>query len=112
MSYNVSNYLRQCLQSLYQSNTSGTFEIIVIDNHSHDNSCLMVKDEFPDVKLIQNKENAGFSKAVNIGLEKSRGKYICVLNPDTLISNDTFTVLLEYLINNPNVGCIGPKILN
>ncbi len=112
VSYNVSSYLRQCLQSIYQSNKPGTFEIIVIDNYSHDNSCLMVKDEFADVKLIQNKQNAGFSKAVNIGLEVSRGKFICVLNPDTLIRDDTFTVLLDYLIKHPNVGCIGPKILN
>ena len=112
VSYNVANYLRQCLLSIYKSNNFGTFEIIVIDNYSHDNSCEVILNEFPDVKLIVNKENLGFSKAVNIGLDISKGNNICILNPDTLISDNTFNILLDYLTNSPNTGCIGPKIVN
>ena len=97
VSYNVSNYLRQCLQSVLTSNIFGSFEIIVVDNYSHDDSCRMVKNEFPSIKLIRNKENLGFSKAVNIGLEKSKGEFICLLNPDTLVSDNTFNKLLDYI---------------
>ena len=108
----MSSYLRQCLQSVLNTNEFGAFEIIVVDNYSHDDSCQMVKNEFPQIKLIRNKENLGFSKAVNIGLEKSKGEFICLLNPDTLVSDNTFNKLLDYITLNPNTGCIGPKILN
>ncbi len=97
VSYNVSSYLRQCLQSIFKSNEFGTFEIIVVDNYSHDDSCQMLKNEYPKIHLIRNNENLGFSKAVNIGLEKSKGEYICLLNPDTLVSDDTFKKLLDYI---------------
>ncbi|SVC90051.1 uncharacterized protein METZ01_LOCUS342905, partial [marine metagenome] len=100
------------MQSVLNTNEFGAFEIIVVDNYSHDDSCRMVKNEFPQIKLIRNKENLGFSKAVNIGLEKSRGEFICLLNPDTLVSDNTFNKLLDYITLNPNTGCIGPKILN
>ena len=106
------SYLRQCLKSVYQAGDSVSFEVIVVDNYSHDNSCHMILQEFPKVKLIRNKGNSGFSKAVNQGLEKARGEYICLLNPDTLISDDTFEILLDYLTKHSSVGCIGPKILN
>ncbi len=108
----MSSYLRQCLQSVLNTIEFGAFEIIVVDNYSHDDSCQMVKNEFPQIKLIRNKENLGFSKAVNIGLEKSKGEFICLLNPDTLVSDNTFNILLDYITLNPNTGCIGPKILN
>lgn len=108
----MSSYLRQCLQSVLNSNEFGAFEIIVVDNYSHDDSCQMVEDEFAQIKLIRNNRNLGFSKAVNIGLAESIGEYVCVLNPDTLISDNTFNKLLDYLDNNKNTGCIGPKILN
>ena len=112
VSYNVCSYLRQCLQSIIKSNSFGEYEIIIIDNYSHDDSCRMVENEYPDIKLIKNNENLGFSKAVNIGIDNSNGEFICVLNPDTLVSDNTFHELLDYLKKNQNTGCIGPKILN
>ena len=72
----------------------------------------MVKNDYPNVKLIKNDNNMGFSKGVNIGIKKSKGEFIWVLNPDTLVSDDTFITLLDYLNNNQDVGCIGPKILD
>ena len=112
VSYNVCSYLRQCLQSVYQSNEFGTYEIIVIDNYSHDESCQMVQIEFPQITLIMNKKNLGFSKAVNMGINRAVGDNICILNPDTLVSDNTFKTLLQYISDNPQIGCIGPKILN
>ena len=112
VSYNVSRYLRQCINSIYQSDINSDFELIVVDNHSHDDTCDMLSNEFPLVKLIKNSDNLGFSKAVNIGISYSLGDYICFLNPDTLISSNTFQVLINYLENNVDVGSVGPKILN
>ena len=104
VSYNVCSYLRQCLQSIYQSNEFGAFEIIVVDNYSYDESCQMVLNEFSQITLIKNKENLGFAKAVNIGIDKAAGEFICILNPDTLISDNTFKTLLEHISQNPKTG--------
>ena len=99
VSYNVCSYLRQCLQSIIKTNRFEEYEIIIIDNYSHDDSCRMVENEYPHIKLIKNKENLGFSRAVNIGIENSVGEFICVLNPDTLLSDNTFSELLDYMEN-------------
>ena len=112
VSYNVKNYLRQCINSIYSSKNINNFEVIVIDNHSFDDSSLMIKDKFPDVKLIQNCKNLGFSKAINQGIKLATGKYLCFLNPDTLIQNDTFSKLTNYMESDSSIGCIGPKIIN
>ena len=112
VSYNVSAYIRQCIQSILDSSNFGKYEIIVVDNDSYDDSCSMIKKEFSNIKLIQNSINMGFSKAVNQGISISKGEYICLLNPDTLISSDTFKILLQYINDNKNIGAIGPKILN
>ena len=108
----MKNYLRQCLRSIYQSSIIENIEIIVVDNYSHDHTCEMIEYEFPKVRIIKNKNNVGFSKGINIGQKFAKGEYFCFLNPDTLISDNTFEVLLEYLDKYPQVGCIGPKILN
>ena len=112
VSYNVCSYLRQCLHSIYQTANINDIEVIVVDNYSHDKTCDMIAKEYPKVRVIQNHVNLGFSKSVNIGLVHANGEYLCLLNPDTLISENTFTSLLDYIINHPKVGCIGPKIMN
>lgn len=112
ISYNVCTYLRQCLSSIYSSNIIDEFEIIVVDNFSHDKTCDMIENEFTEIKLIKNLSNKGFSQAVNQGLEISSGEYICILNPDTLLSENIFTILINYLSENSNIACVGPKILN
>jgi len=88
------------------------FEVIVIDNYSYDDSCALLKNEFPQIKLIENQINVGFSMAVNQGINVAKGEYICFLNPDTLIQKNTFNKLISHLETNLLVGCIGPKILN
>tara|TARA_B110000467_G_scaffold14473_1_gene12479 strand:+ start:4902 stop:6956 length:2055 start_codon:yes stop_codon:yes gene_type:complete len=112
VSFNVKSYLRQCLNSVLLSDQIDELEVIVIDNHSFDDSCDLLKNEFPQIKLIENQKNIGFSAAVNQGIHIASGDYICFLNPDTLVQKDTFIKLISHLKENSEVGCIGPKILN
>jgi len=87
-------------------------EIIVVDNASSDNSCNLVETYFPQVKLICNKENVGFSKGNNIGVHHAKGHYICLLNPDTLIPENTFEVLISEIEKIDNPGILGPQLLD
>tara|TARA_R110002049_G_scaffold308704_1_gene513555 strand:+ start:17909 stop:18949 length:1041 start_codon:yes stop_codon:yes gene_type:complete len=87
-------------------------EIIVVDNDSEDDSCEMVKALFPEVLLIENKTNFGFSKGNNIGVSKARGEFICILNPDTVVPEDAFEKLLEFSANKEKLGIIGCKLIN
>jgi GT2 family glycosyltransferase len=87
-------------------------EIIVIDNNSPDDSCAMVKQLFPEVVLIENKENLGFSKANNQGVKIAKGEYVCILNPDTVVAEDTFTQLLEFVDSKDNLGIVGCRLID
>ncbi|GAA4281540.1 glycosyltransferase family 2 protein [Gaetbulibacter aestuarii] len=87
-------------------------EIIVVDNNSPDDSCSMVKAIFPEVKLIENKENFGFSKGNNIGVAAASGEYLCFLNPDTVVAEDTFETLLKFADSKENLGIVGCKLIN
>ncbi len=112
ISYNVCAYLRQCLKSVSKSTGNAEYEVIVIDNNSIDTSVEMVQQEFPQVKLIGNTENTGFSKAVNQAVKIANGDFICLLNPDCVIKTDTLSVLSDYLTQNADVGVVGCKVLN
>jgi len=87
-------------------------EIIVIDNASEDDSCQMVKDRFPYVKVIENKENVGFSRANNQAVAQATGEYVCILNPDTAVSEDTFLKCLNYSGPMENMGALGVYLLD
>lgn len=87
-------------------------EIIVVDNNSSDDSCKMVKTLFPEVKLIENKENTGFSKGNNMGVSHARGEYICILNPDTVVAEDTFESVLAFADLQENLGIIGCRLID
>ena len=87
-------------------------EIIVVDNNSTDDSCLMLKQDFPEIILIENQDNIGFSKANNQGVAIAKGKYICILNPDTVIPSHTFSTLISYTEKSSNIGIIGPKLID
>jgi GT2 family glycosyltransferase len=111
VSFNVKRLLEECLRSIYEYTKGISFEVIVIDNASQDGTALMIEEYFPHVKLLRSTDNLGFSKANNIGIGNSNGRHILFLNPDTYISDDCFTGLVQYLDGNPNCGAIGPKIL-
>jgi len=99
--------LELCLKSVQKAIQDIDAEIIVIDNLSSDDSCEMVKSLFLDITLIENKENFGFSKGNNIGVAKAKGEYICILNPDTVVAEDTFTKILKFSESKTNLGIVG-----
>jgi GT2 family glycosyltransferase len=112
LNYNVRYFLEQCVLSVQEAITAIDAEIIVIDNNSSDDSVLMMQEKFPYVKLIQNKENFGFPKGNNIGFRQAKGKYICILNPDTVIGEDTFIKILAFAERQKNLGIIGCKLID
>jgi len=114
VSWNTVDLLRQCLKSICEETKKYTFEIVVIDNDSPDNSAEMVAKEFSDVKLISNKDNKGFAPANNQGLEIASGRNILFLNPDTLVIKNGIDKMVEYLDENKKngVGVVTCKLLN
>jgi len=112
VNYNVKEFLRNCINSICASLTTKGYEIIVIDNNSSDNSVEMLKNEFPQVKLIENKENRGFAAANNQGISISKGRYILLLNPDTIVLPNALDTMMAFLDSHPKVGALGCRILN
>ena len=112
VNYNVKEFLQNLIHSIYKAAQRITFEIIVVDNASNDGSVEFIKEKFPTVKLFTNKENLGFSKANNIGLKEATGKYILLINPDTIVSEDTFDKMIRFFQENSEAGLAGCKILN
>jgi GT2 family glycosyltransferase len=133
---NASEFLRNCLNSIHQQSHSLTwlgmdspiagtqaesgqqnqptlsFEVIVVDNGSSDNTVDMLRAEFPATRLITNKSNDGFARPINQALRQSDGRYMLVLNPDTIVLPGALNTLVDYLESHPEVGICGPKVLN
>ena len=105
-------FLEQCLLSVQKAIENLDAEIIVIDNDSKDDSCQMVKKLFPNVILIENRENVGFSKANNQAVKVAKGKYVCILNPDTAVAEDTFSKSLQYYESIENIGALGVYLMD
>ncbi len=112
VSWNTRELLQQCLETLIAHTTGVTFDVYVIDNDSADKSADMVAAAFPQVHLIRNRENAGFSRANNQGIRASRGRYVALLNPDTRLIEDVFTPLVRHADAVGHTAAVGPKILN
>ena len=112
VSWNVKDDLLGCLASLKENPPSVPFEQIVIDNMSADGTADAVKENYPEVTIIGNSDNRGFAAANNQGIELSRGQYILLLNPDTIVHPNSLNILVEYLDDNRDVGTCGPKLLN
>lgn len=112
VSYNVSRYLEECLYSVINAASGIETEIFVVDNNSADNSAEMVARLFPDVRLIVNNDNPGFSKANNQALVHAGGEYILFLNPDTLVRDETFRVCIGFMDSHPDAGAMGVKMIN
>ncbi len=112
VSYNVREFVKQCLTSLNRACFDGSVETILVDNNSYDGTVEMVQRRFPQVRVSENSENRGFAAAANQGIAASGGEMVLLLNPDTILEEQTLQVLADYLHEHPDVGCIGPKILN
>lgn len=111
VNYKVPDEICQLLRSLQQVELYDKTEVIIVDNASHDNSYDTITKEFPDIKWIPLKNNIGFGKACNVGTQNSLGNYLLFLNPDTLISQNTLRVSVDFLESHPDVGIMGPKII-
>jgi GT2 family glycosyltransferase len=112
LNYNVRYFLELCVSSVVKAIENLNAEIIVVDNNSSDDSCAMMKTRFPNIKLIENKENSGFPKGNNIGVAQAKGNYICILNPDTVVAEDSFEKVLAFAKNQENLGIIGCKLVD
>ncbi len=112
VNYNVKYFLEQCLSSVLKATKNLQSEIYVIDNNSTDSSRRFFEGRFNEVNFIWNKENLGFSKANNMGLEKAKGEYILFLNPDTIIPEDCFEKCLEFFEEHKDAGAIGVKMVD
>lgn len=112
LNYNVRYFLEQCVLSVQCAIEHLDAEIIVVDNNSSDDSCAMITQRFPEIKLIENIENLGFPKGNNIGVAQAKGKYICILNPDTVVAEDTFVKVLRFAKEQENLGIVGVKLVD
>ncbi|MDR1182834.1 MAG: glycosyltransferase family 2 protein [Bacteroidales bacterium] len=112
VNYNVAYFLEQCLQSVYIALKTIDAEVFVVDNNSVDNSVEMLQVKFPEVQLIQNRENVGFSKANNQAIRLAKGEYILLLNPDTVVESDTFEKIISFMDATPDAGGLGTKMVN
>lgn len=112
VSLNCRKVIANCLLSIYASKPTVTFEIIIVDNASKDETLKFVEATYPGVKLIRNQENVGFAQATNQGMQASSGKYILWLNTDTVLRPDSLVQLTQFMAEHPKVGIVGPKVLN
>lgn len=112
VSLNTSGLLSQCLSSIYETGSRYAFEVIVVDNGSTDDTVTLIEQQFPQVMLIKNDRNLGFARANNQGLAVGRARYFMLLNSDTIVLPGAMDTLIQVADQNPNVGMIGPKLLN
>jgi len=112
VNYNVKYFLEQCLKSVFVSGKSIEMEVFVVDNNSVDGSMEMVKEKFPETITILNKDNKGFSKANNQAIEQAKGEYVLLLNPDTVVEDDTFEKIIAFMDKTPVAGGLGVKMID
>lgn len=111
VTYNATRHIESCLHSIYQNSNDISFEVIVSDNQSTDGTVELVQEKFPQVKLLRG-TNRGYGAGNNRGLAVSRGRYCVILNDDTIILDGSLTQLVHFMDQHPDVGMLGPKLLN
>ena len=112
VNYNVEHFLEQCLFSVRKAVANIEAEVFVVDNNSVDGSLKMLAEKFPEVKVIANKDNVGFSRANNQAIRVSTGEYVLLLNPDTVVEDDTFTKTIAFMDSHPDAGGLGVKMVD
>ena len=110
VSYNTKNFLEICIESIKNTSKGFTYEIVVVDNASSDGSSEMIKENFKDVLLIANKENLGFSKANNLGVKKTNGRYVLFLNSDTEVYENTLNTMIKFMDKTKEAGAATCKL--
>ncbi len=112
LNYNVRYFLETCVLSVQKALENIDAEIIVVDNNSDDESCEMMKKRFAAIQLIENTANLGFPKGNNLGVTVAQGEYICILNPDTVVAEDTFVKVLAFAKKQSDLGIVGVKLID
>jgi GT2 family glycosyltransferase len=112
VNYNVKDYLKQCIDSVYKASQSISYTIYVVDNNSTDDSVEMIQQQFPKVKLISNKKNTGFAVANNQAIKICNSKYVLLLNPDTIVKPNTVDKTIAFMEKHNDAGALGVKMFN
>jgi len=112
VNYNVKDLVDHCISSIYNANNfDHRIEIFFVDNNSVDGSVFLIRDKYPDVKIIANDKNIGFSKANNSALKQAGGEFVLILNPDTVLEENTFEKLINFCKSRDNVGAVTSKLI-
>jgi GT2 family glycosyltransferase len=112
VNYNVKHFIEQCLLSVRAAIKGIDAEVYVVDNNSVDGSQAMLRERFPDITLIESKENLGFSAGNNLAMRIATGEYVLLLNPDTVVEESTFQKCLEFMDAHPDAGALGVKMID
>ncbi|WP_319481217.1 glycosyltransferase [uncultured Draconibacterium sp.] len=112
VNYNVKYFLEQCLHSVEKALLNVQGEVFVVDNNSVDGSAQLINEKFPWITFIQNTENVGFSRANNQAIQQAKGKYVLLLNPDTVVEEDTFKKVISFMEERPEAGGLGVKMID
>jgi len=112
VNWNAEKFLIGCLESIYKNNPALKFEIIIVDNASVDNSITQVQKKFPKAKVILNKKNAGFSVGNNVAIKHSSGRYILLLNPDTLVTPGALEAMVKFMNKHQQIGVCGCRLVH
>ena len=112
VNYNAQYFIKNCIGSILRSAGVPDLEIIVVDNDSTDGSCELLKQSFPKLKLIRNDQNEGFSKGNNRGVAAAEGEYVLILNPDTILAEDTLKQVYEFAKSTPDAGAVGVRFID
>ncbi len=112
VNYNVKHFLEQCLHAVFRAAHNVSIEVFVVDNNSVDGSSELIREKFPEVFLIENKNNVGFSKANNQAIRRAKGRYILLLNPDTVVEENTFEKTVAFMDQHPEAGGLGVKMID
>lgn len=112
VNYNVRFFLEQALQSVLKATADLSVQVWVVDNASSDDSIGMVKQKFPTVQIIENKENVGFARANNMALRLSNADYVLLLNPDTLLEESSLSKCFHFMENNSQAGALGVRMID
>jgi len=112
VNYNVKHFIEQCLLSVRKAMQGIDGDVWVVDNNSVDGSQAMLKEKFPDVQLIESKDNLGFSRGNNLAIRQAQGEYVLLLNPDTVVEESTFRKCIEFMDAHPDAGALGVKMLD
>jgi len=112
LTINARTYLEDCLKSLDDHPINREYEVIIVDQNSGDGTARMISESYPQIRLIKTPENQGFTRPMNLAIRAAQGRYVALLNPDTLIHAEMFNRLCGFLNDNPGAGIVGPKVLN